>query len=153
MRSVAFLCLPMCHIVCHGATGKNQGFPRVQTRSAAHSQRLTTVPCHMVGTWITPYVLLLFRSRSRSVMMENIASRSRKDKTLVFRTAHSQAAIWRGPSLHVGQMPMQRTHPYCLGRHHFQNPGVRRTRTVRISRRPRSIATHKSSFAESGSTA
>jgi hypothetical protein len=33
--------------------------------------------------------------------MEAIDSRSRKNKTLVFRTAHFQAAIWRSPSPHV----------------------------------------------------
>ena len=34
--------------------------------------------------------------------MEAINSRSRKNKTLVFRhPAHSRAAIWRGPRLHV----------------------------------------------------
>jgi hypothetical protein len=55
----------------------------------------------MLGTWITPYVLLLFRSQSRGVVMQTIDSRFRKDKTLVFRTAHSQAPIWRSPGLHV----------------------------------------------------
>ena len=65
--------------------------------------------------------------------------------SLIGASSEVQAFVW--------QMPMPRTYPDFLGRHHFQNPRVRRTRTVRISRRPRSIATHNSSFAESGSTA
>ena len=37
----------------------------------AQPRQLTAVPCHMVGTWIRPYVLLLFQAQSRGVVMES----------------------------------------------------------------------------------